>query len=322
MMPHARPHVPVLAAGLADVLVRHAHPPVGSGIEEHLLDQLPVALLHVGAVGEGAAAVLHTGRQVVAELLELGQGEKARAAARRARPTRSPCGARWSRTARRARPPGADLVEQGAPCGALVRTRARDERWTAWRAGQPAARAPRSRALQDDLPQERVGQLSAGSRRRSTVPPRRLIARNAASPAGRHSTIRSALRRHARAPGEISPNTMDSGPVLVGHHDLARRQWPSAAERLARAGQAQARIALHPVARRRRSPAPRSPPRRSSGRRRAGSSLRSPPHFRRSRAMRSTGVRSVSGSMPDLAGEDPVGPGHRVLAHVHHLPPV
>jgi hypothetical protein len=39
--------------------------------EEHLLDQAPVLLLHVGAIRQGGSAAPHTVGQVVAQFLEL-----------------------------------------------------------------------------------------------------------------------------------------------------------------------------------------------------------------------------------------------------------
>ena len=47
---------------------------------------------------------------------------------------------------------------------------------------------------------------------------------------------------------------------------------------------------------------------------------RSPPHSSRSSAICSTGGAVGVGVDPDLAPEHPVGPGHRVLAHVDHVP--
>jgi hypothetical protein len=65
--------VPVLAAGLADVLVADPHPLVLLRREHHLLDQPPVALLDVGPVAQQPPVLVQALRQPVAQLLELAQ---------------------------------------------------------------------------------------------------------------------------------------------------------------------------------------------------------------------------------------------------------
>src|SRR5919198_549828 len=112
--------VPVLAAALADVLVGDPNPLVMLRLEQHLLDQAAVLLLHVGSVGEHSAGLLHPGRQVVAQFLELDQAEHPGPAPRAHVPLEA-----------LARPGGAeelcqllleprDLVQQGAPGRTLV----------------------------------------------------------------------------------------------------------------------------------------------------------------------------------------------------------
>ena len=71
----------MLAAGLADVRIGDAHPLVGGGIAQHVLDELAVARLDLGAVVERAARLVQPVGEVVAELLELAQAQQPRAAA-------------------------------------------------------------------------------------------------------------------------------------------------------------------------------------------------------------------------------------------------
>ena len=122
------------AAGLADVLGRDALPLVALRLEHHLLDQAAVPVLDPGPVGQRPPRVRDAGRQLVAQLLELGQGEEARASAATGHRRMRHMGAR---------PGGAehrgelalqlgDLFEQGAPDGALV------EQYRAWIVGQQA----------------------------------------------------------------------------------------------------------------------------------------------------------------------------------------
>jgi hypothetical protein len=70
----------VLAAGLADVLVRDPDPLVLGRVLGHLLDQLPVLLLDVGVVVEPALDVLQPDRERIADLLQLVDGEQPGAA--------------------------------------------------------------------------------------------------------------------------------------------------------------------------------------------------------------------------------------------------
>src|SRR3954451_5918418 len=78
--------MPVLAPGLADVLVGDPNPLVLLGLEEHLLDAHAVLLLDVGAVAELAAGAGEALGQGVAQRLELGQREHPRTSARADRP--------------------------------------------------------------------------------------------------------------------------------------------------------------------------------------------------------------------------------------------
>jgi hypothetical protein len=109
-----------MAAGLADVLVRHPDPFVVLGVEQHLLDEAAILLLHLGALAQRVPRVGHTGREFVAELLELCQRQDARTGLRRHAPLEA-----------LARPDGAeelrellleprDLVAQRSPRRALV----------------------------------------------------------------------------------------------------------------------------------------------------------------------------------------------------------
>jgi hypothetical protein len=70
--------VPVLAAGLADVLVVDANPLVGGGIGGHLLDQLAVFLLDDGVVVEVRLHLVDAEGEPVADLLELVDGQHPR----------------------------------------------------------------------------------------------------------------------------------------------------------------------------------------------------------------------------------------------------
>ncbi|MBA2566209.1 MAG: hypothetical protein H0V08_00190 [Thermoleophilaceae bacterium] len=74
--------MPVLAAALADVLVLDAHPLVRLGVEHHRLDAGAVSLLDVSAIRQRAAVFLQALGEVVSDLLELLEGEDARAAVR------------------------------------------------------------------------------------------------------------------------------------------------------------------------------------------------------------------------------------------------
>jgi hypothetical protein len=63
--------VPVLAAGLADVIVVDANPRIRSRIGGHLLDQLPVRLLDDGVAVEVGLHLLDAGGEAVPHLLQL-----------------------------------------------------------------------------------------------------------------------------------------------------------------------------------------------------------------------------------------------------------
>lgn len=72
----------MLAAGLADVLVADADPPVLGRVGDHPLDQLPVRLLMIGAAGDLGSGLGEAVGQGVAGGLELGQAEDPRPAGR------------------------------------------------------------------------------------------------------------------------------------------------------------------------------------------------------------------------------------------------
>src|SRR5690349_16337113 len=112
--------MPVLAAGLADVAVAHAHPAVLLGLEQHLLDQAAVVLLHESPLGQLAAVVLEPVRQLVADGLELPQAEDARTAARWHPPVEPGARIGAAEEARKLRLELCDLIEQRASSGALV----------------------------------------------------------------------------------------------------------------------------------------------------------------------------------------------------------
>jgi hypothetical protein len=112
--------MPVLAPGLADVLVAHPLPAVLLGRQQHLLDLAAVLLLDVGAVAQRAARVLDPARELVAHVLQLAQAQQARPAGgghgelhALARP------ARHEQRRQLALEP-LDLVQQGAARGTLV----------------------------------------------------------------------------------------------------------------------------------------------------------------------------------------------------------
>ena len=111
------------AAGLADVLTGDVRPVVGLRLEHHLLDQPAVLLLHVSAVGQSPAGVRGALREIVAQLLELGQREQSRTTPAGYIPVEvlaRPGGAEQPRELRLQ--PG-DLVEERPSGGALVRER-------------------------------------------------------------------------------------------------------------------------------------------------------------------------------------------------------
>ena len=84
--PVSRANVPVGAARLADVLVRHVHPAVALRVQQHLLDQPAVVLLGKAALVERRAAATDLLHQVVAQLFQFAQGEQPRARAQGRRP--------------------------------------------------------------------------------------------------------------------------------------------------------------------------------------------------------------------------------------------
>jgi hypothetical protein len=113
--------VPVLAAGLADVLVGHPHPLEALRLEHHLLDQPAVLLLDVGAVAERAACVGDPVGQVVAELLELAQRQQARTAAGGDGELEALARPGGAEELRQLVLEASDLTQQRPPGGALVR---------------------------------------------------------------------------------------------------------------------------------------------------------------------------------------------------------
>jgi hypothetical protein len=72
----------VLAAALADVLIRDLHPSVIVGVGDHPLDEAPALLLDVDAAGELGTGVGHPLGQTVAHALELPDPKDPRPAGR------------------------------------------------------------------------------------------------------------------------------------------------------------------------------------------------------------------------------------------------
>jgi hypothetical protein len=72
----------VLALPLADILVRHPDPAVVVGVRDHPLDEVAVRFLDVGAAAELRLSLAHPDDEGVANALELGRPEHARAADR------------------------------------------------------------------------------------------------------------------------------------------------------------------------------------------------------------------------------------------------
>jgi hypothetical protein len=70
--------VPVAAAGLADVGAADPDPLVALRGGEHVLKKFAVGLLDEGTLGEGAVGLGQTGRQRIADLLQLAEVEDAR----------------------------------------------------------------------------------------------------------------------------------------------------------------------------------------------------------------------------------------------------
>jgi hypothetical protein len=70
--------MPVLAAGLADVLVRDPDPLVGGGIGGHLLDQSSMQLLNLDAIVKAVPHIPDPGRKAVANPLQLVDSEHSR----------------------------------------------------------------------------------------------------------------------------------------------------------------------------------------------------------------------------------------------------
>jgi hypothetical protein len=70
----------VLAAALADVVVRDPHPRVALGLGDHPLQGLPVALLDPGAARELVLRLAQAGGEPVADPLEIADAQDPRAA--------------------------------------------------------------------------------------------------------------------------------------------------------------------------------------------------------------------------------------------------
>jgi hypothetical protein len=71
--------MPVLAAGLADVLVVDPNPLVSGRVREHRLDPLAILLMHIADVVESEPHVPDPRAEAVAHFLQLIDGEHARA---------------------------------------------------------------------------------------------------------------------------------------------------------------------------------------------------------------------------------------------------
>jgi hypothetical protein len=78
--------VPGAAAGLADVVARDRHPLEVRGRRQHLLQQLPVDLLHRGPLGQRPARLGDAVGEAVAQQLQLAQAEHPRGPGRRLHP--------------------------------------------------------------------------------------------------------------------------------------------------------------------------------------------------------------------------------------------
>ena len=102
-------------------------------LEQHLLDEAPVLLLHVGSVGQRAAGVLDPRNEVVAQLLELGELQQAGAAATGHGPVEVLARPGGAEQLRQLCLELADLTQQRAPGRALVRQRARNDVLGGWR---------------------------------------------------------------------------------------------------------------------------------------------------------------------------------------------
>src|SRR5688572_16383604 len=120
--------MPVLAAALADVLVPDAHPLVLLGLEHHLLDQPAVLLLDPRAVGQRPAHVVEPLGEIVAERLQLAEGEHPRPASGRHAPVEASARVRGADQRGQVRLEPAALLEQVAPGRPLV-WRREDKRW-------------------------------------------------------------------------------------------------------------------------------------------------------------------------------------------------
>jgi hypothetical protein len=70
--------VPVAAARLADIGAADADPRVALRGDEHVGEKFAVGLLDEGTLGEGAVGLGQTGRQRIADLLQLAEVEDAR----------------------------------------------------------------------------------------------------------------------------------------------------------------------------------------------------------------------------------------------------
>ena len=290
--------------------LRDAHPLVRRRVEQHLLDQAAVLLLRVGAVGERGAAVLDPRR-------------RGRRAAPRARPATAGAARRGRRTP--TSKPLRGQVEQNSEASSLLEARDLVEQ------------RPARGALVGQRRAERASRRSAPGRRGTSLPAiesDQLYIR--VSPAVQ-SASSTAIARHAlHAAARTGPCARSSASRPASWRHLAEhdrhRPAPSSATTIWRAdsGRAPGRAAR----RRATSRSPGSPSTRSASSAITGTpvsaiaivsasssrfSLRRPPCSqpleRDPLHRRAVGV----GVDADLAGEDPVGPRHGVLAHVDHL---
>src|SRR5438067_1237731 len=253
-----------MAARLPDVAVPHPHPAVLLRLEQHLLDQAAVLLLHERPVRQLAAVHLEPLRQLVAHTLELAEAEYPRAAARGHLPveTRARVGA-----AEEARQLGLelrDLAQQGTARRALVDSRFDDPR------------RPRCQYVGDGSPPSRVHGPSyhwATEPRRGypplsrALPPRSRPAHpSPAGPPGARCACPDA--RHAAPPCRRTGRREDATrrPPRSRRRGDPDRPRPAALPRWPAAAQGRPPHAR----RRRRAAARRSPPWRSRARRRAG----------------------------------------------------
>jgi hypothetical protein len=112
--------VPVLAAGLADVLVVDANPRMCGRVRCHLLDQLAIGLLGNRVLVQIGPHLLDPGREPVAHLLQLIDGEQTRSSQPRHREVDPLAGERGAEQAGEGQLHRGDLPAQVGAGGALV----------------------------------------------------------------------------------------------------------------------------------------------------------------------------------------------------------